>query len=181
MIRLVQCLAVVFGLLVPGAAVHQAQTPPNPWQDWQMVAGDWIADEGHGQPGSPTSSGFSFSPDLDRKVLIRRDRADYPAAQGRPAFTHEGLMVIYRDETSKVFHAESFDNEGHVIGYTVDIVPGTRIVLTSPARSAAPTFRLVYETAAMGLAIRFEIAPPDHPSDFSLYVAGAAHRVGSAK
>jgi hypothetical protein len=176
MIRLARCLAVTLCLLLPGAAIGGAQTPPNPWQDWQMVLGDWIGDDGHGQPGSPTSSSFSFSPELDGKILTRRDRSDYPAFQGRPAFTHAGLMVIYRDEASNVFRAQSFDNEGHAIAYTIDIVSGTRIVFTSPTFTAAPTYRLVYETIAPGLAIRFEIAPPNHPTDFTLYVAGSAHR-----
>ena len=176
MIHTSRVLAVTICLLLHGTALARAQTPANLWQDWQMVVGEWIGDAGHGQPGSPTSSSFSFSLDLDGTILTRRDRADYPVFQGRPAFTHAGLMVIYRDDVSKTFRAESFDNEGHVIEYAIDIVPGTRIVFTSPARSAEPTYRLVYETAAAGLAIRFDIAPPNRPSDFSLYVAGSAHR-----
>ena len=84
--------------------------------------------------------------------------------------------MIYRDDVSKTFRADSFDNEGHAIEYAIDIVPGERIVFTSPARNGEPAYRLVYETAANGLAIRFEIAPPNHPTDFSLYVAGSAHR-----
>jgi hypothetical protein len=158
----------------PGRAADQAA--PDVWQDWQLVVGDWIGDEGHGQPGSPTRAGFSFSPELDGKILVRRDRSDYPAASGRPAFSHEGLMVIYRDEASKQFRAQSFDNEGHVIEYGVDVTPGRRIVFTSPTTTGAPTYRLVYEPSSSGLAIRFEIAPPDKPADFALYVAGAAHR-----
>lgn len=163
-------------LVVHGSSVARAQTPASRWQDWQMVVGEWVGDEGHGQPGSSTTSSFSFSPDLDGAILVRRDRADYPAYQGRPAFTRAGLMVIVRDEAAKAFRAQSFDNEGHVIEYAVDLVPGTRIVFTSPTKSDAPTYRLVYETTAQGLAIRFEIAPPGRPSDFSLYVAGSAHR-----
>jgi hypothetical protein len=176
MIHPSRLLAVTLCLLVHGATVARAQTPAAPWQDWTMVVGDWIGDEGHGQPGSPTSSSFSFAPELDGTILVRRDRSDYPIVRGRPAFTHAGLMVIYRDDSSNVFRAESFDNEGHVIQYAIAIVPGTRIVFTSPTKNGGPTYRLVYETAAVGLAIRFEIAPPDHPSDFSLYVAGSAHR-----
>ena len=176
MIYTSRLLAVTLYLLLHGTAVARAQTPATPWLDWRMVVGEWIGDEGHGQPGSPTSSSFSFAPELDGTILVRRDRSDYPIVQGRPAFTHAGLMVIYRDDSSNVFRAESFDNEGHVIDYVIDIVPGRRIVFTSSVKSAAPTYRLVYEATAAGLAIRFEIAPPDHPSDFSLYVAGSAHR-----
>ena len=155
MIQTFRFLTVTLCLLLDGAALARAQTAANPWQDWQMVIGDWIGDEGHGQPGNPTSSSFSFSLELDGTILTRRDRADYPVFQGRPAFAHAGLMVIYRDEASNAFRAQSFDNEGHVIEYAIDIVPGKRIVFTSPTKSAAPTYRLVYETAAAGLVIRF--------------------------
>lgn len=169
-------IVLTMGVLWPIASTVAAQPPQDAWRDWQMVLGDWVGDEGHGQPGSPTSSGFSFAPELDGHILVRRDRSDYPAAQGRPAFTHEGLMVIYRDEGSKAFRAQAFDNEGHVIDYLVDVVPGRRIVMTSPAAAGAPRYRLVYEATSSGLAISFDIAPPDRPLEFSVYVAGTAHR-----
>ena len=63
-------------------ASSQAAAQPG-WSGWEMVLGQWIGDEGHGVPGSPTSSSFSFAYDLDRQVIVRRDRSDYPAANGR--------------------------------------------------------------------------------------------------
>lgn len=156
-----------------------AQENASPWKDWQMLIGEWVADEAHGQPGSPASSSFSLRPELDGKVLVRRDRSDYPAAQGRPAFTHEGLMIIYQDPAAKAFRASSFDNEGHVIEYDVDIAPGTRIVFTSPLKPETPRYRLVYEAIPAGLSIRFAIAPANRPTDFVEYVAGVVRRTAS--
>jgi hypothetical protein len=141
-----------------------------------MVVGQWVGDEGHGVPGSPTSSSFSFAYDLDRTVIVRRDRSDYPARDGRAAFRHEGLMVISAD-AAKHLHAMAYDNEGHAIPYDV-VVSDKRIVFTSPDGTSGPRFRLTYLETAKGLSIRFEIAPPDHPQEFAVYVEGAAHRVG---
>ena len=78
-------------LLVSAASLCPA-SPPN-WDRWQFLIGDWIG-EGSGQPGQGTG-GFSLQPDLEGRVLVRKNRADYPAAKDRPAFSHQDLMVVY--------------------------------------------------------------------------------------
>ena len=89
-------------------------------QDWgpaQFLVGNW-AGEGGGQPGQG-SGAFSFSPDLQGKVLVRKSFAEYPPANGRPASRHDDLTIVYRDETTHALRATYFDNEEHVIQYTV--------------------------------------------------------------
>jgi hypothetical protein len=164
-------------LAIPARLV--AAEAPGPWAGWEMLLGDWIADASQGKPGAATSGSLSFTYDLDRHVIVRRDRADYPALAGRPAFSHQGLTVIAPDAAG-AFHASSFDNEGHVIEYDVQISPGS-IVFLSAAKPGAPRFRLTYQSRPAGagpasLAIRFEIAPPDKPEQFATYVEGTAHR-----
>jgi hypothetical protein len=51
-----------------------------------------------------------------------------------------------------------------------------RAVFTSPPGAAGPRFRLTYVETTAGLSVRFEIAPPDHPDQFAVYVEGTAHR-----
>jgi hypothetical protein len=176
MIRPWLCL-LGFLLAVPARLV--AAEAHDPWAGWEMLLGDWIADASQGKPGAAASGGFSFTYDLDRHVIVRRDRADYPALEGRPAFSHQGLAVIAPD-AGGALHASSFDNEGHVIDYDVQVAPGS-IVFVSAAKPGAPRFRLTYQSrpAAAGpasLAIRFEIAPPGKPEQFVTYVEGTAHR-----
>lgn len=168
---MVSLIGLVLALFVSQSAMSQAE-----WPGWAMIVGQWVGDEGHGVPGSPTSSSFSFAYDLDRAVIVRRDRSDYPAAGGRAAFRHEGLMVISAD-AAKHLHAMAYDNEGHAIPYDV-VVSDKRIVFTSPDGTSGPRFRLTYLETAKGLSIRFEIAPPDHPQQFAVYVEGTAHRGG---
>jgi len=151
--------------------------PSKPWPGWDMVLGDWVADSSQGKPGPATSGTLSFAYDLDRRVIVRRDRSDYPAAPapgGRPAFTHEGLAVICPDSAGAL-HASTFDNEGHAIEYDVQAAEGS-LVFVSAARPGSPRFRLTYRTISTGLSIRFEIAPPGQPDKFSTYVEGTVHR-----
>lgn len=176
-IMLLVVIAIMAALLYFGMPAIRAssQAPAtSAWPGWDMVLGEWIGDEGHGVPGSPTSSSFSFSYDLDRQVIVRRDRSDYPATGDRAAFRHEGLMVVSAD-SAKHLHAMAYDNEGHAIPYDV-AVSDKRIVFTSPEGTTGPRFRLTYLETPKGLAIRFEIAPPDHPDAFATYVEGTAHR-----
>jgi len=168
------------GLMLSMCLVPQAPAAQSPaataWPGWQMLIGDWVGDSGKGVPGSPTSSSFSFAYDLDRRVIVRRDRADYPATKDRPAFRHDGLMIISQDDNKQVL-AISYDNEGHMIPYDV-VLSAKRAVFTSPSGTAGPRFRLTYVETTVGLAVRFEIAPPDHPDQFAVYVEGTAHRAG---
>src|SRR5947209_18842668 len=96
------------------------------WDQMRPLVGQWKA-SGSGAPGQGEGK-FSFAFDLQNKVLVRRSHTDYPAAQGRPAFAHDDLMVIYLDESSHKFRADYFDNEGHVIRYLADISQDGRTI-----------------------------------------------------
>src|SRR5207237_7393049 len=92
-----------------------AQPAPQ-WRAWDMLIGEWIADEGHGEPGTATAAGFSFSLDLDRRILVRRDHSEYAATKERPATRHDGLMIIYAKGAAG-FPATSFDNVDTLIAH----------------------------------------------------------------
>jgi len=144
-------------------------------QDWgpaQFLAGHWTG-EGTGQPGSGTGA-FSFAPDLAGHVLVRKSFADYPAAGGKPAFRHDDLMMIYRDETSHALQAIYFDSEGHVIRYTVS-PDGPTLVFLSDGDASQMRYRMTYTlTGKDNLKFKFEIAPP--AKDFTTYIEAGAHR-----
>jgi len=84
-------------------------------------------------------------------------------------------MIVYADE-QKVFRADYYDNEGHVIRYAVDFsADGNTCTFVSDASVSQPRFRLTYRNVRGGqIAIKFEIAPPKQPNDFKTYVAGTA-------
>jgi hypothetical protein len=149
-------------------------------QDWgpaQFLVGNW-AGEGGGQPGQG-SGAFSFSPDLQGKVLVRKSFAEYPPANGRPASRHDDLTIVYRDETTHALRATYFDNEEHVIQYTVKPAEGG-VVFVSQGAPSSPRFRLTYtSTGKDTLNIKFEIAAPG--KEFAPYLEAAAHREGARK
>jgi len=146
------------------------------WEAWKYLLGNWVG-EGSGQPGQGTG-GFSFRVELQGKILVRTNRADYPASKDRPAFSHEDLMVIYREAEGSPTRAIYFDNAGHVIQYAASASEdGTAWVFLSDPAPSGPRYRLTYTKGTDGaLGIKFEIAPPGHPDSFSPYIEAKARR-----
>jgi hypothetical protein len=157
-----------------------AAAAEDPWAGFRFLIGEWVG-EGSGQPGEGTGH-FTLSLDLQGKVLVRRNRTAYPAANGRPAFTHEDLMVIYAEPGGKGQRAIYFDNEGHVINYQVTAAAGSGLTFVSEAMPAAPRFRLTYTKGQNDtVGIKFEIAPPGKPDGFKKYLDGTVHRKAGRK
>lgn len=146
---------------------------PAGWDSLRFLQGDWIG-EGGGQPGQASAGGFSFHPELDGKILVRRNRSEYPATKEHPAGVHEDLMVVYPGAEGKPARAVYWDNEGHVIQYTVS-ADGKSAVFLSEADAAGMRYRLSYAaTGASAVSIRFEVAPPGKA--FQVYVEASARR-----
>jgi hypothetical protein len=163
-------------LLAP--VVHlAAQTPTTrpSFGSLERLVGSWSAESGSGgQPGTTTRGGETWVIELGGNLLLRRDFSEYPAANGRSPVRHEGLMVIAPLKGEGTV-AHAYDNEGHVIDYTV-VATDTLIVFTSRPLKGAPAFRLTYRPMAAAYEVSFEIAPPDHPGEFQLYVRGILRR-----
>ena len=147
-------------------------------EDWgalQYLVGNWIA-EGGGTPGQGAGS-FSFTPELQGKILVRKNRAEYPPSKDKPATAHDDLMVIFREadaDSEGAMRAIYFDSEGHVIRYLVTMF-GDRIVFTSEPVRGAPQYRFTYlRDSGSELRLKFEIAPPG--KGFVTYVEGTAKR-----
>jgi hypothetical protein len=165
-------LTIVTLLALSSTAVAKPQSA-GLWQPLQFLVGEWTA-EGGGDPGQGSGS-FSFRFDLDKKILIRQNRSDYPATKDRPAFSHGDLMVIYPDSQSGGFRAIYFDNEEHVIEYRVRVAAEGNVEFVSSPVDGSPRFRLTYaKSTDNALAVKFEVAPPGNPDTFKTYVEGRA-------
>jgi hypothetical protein len=149
---------------------------PAGWGTLEYLVGDWTG-EGGGVPGQGGGS-FSFKPDLQGKVIVRKNRAEYPATKERAAFVHDDLMVVYRDAADDPIHAIYFDSEGHTIGYRVQgSADGSAIVFVSAADTPGPRYRLTYTRVDQkSLKIKFEMAPPGHTEEFATYIEASARR-----
>jgi hypothetical protein len=169
-------LTAIAGIVFVFAASGAAPAEDDVWEPYQYLVGDWVG-EGGGRPGQGTGR-FSFRWDLQKHVLVRRNVAEFPAAQGRPAAVHEDLMVIHPAEKGAM-KAVYFDSEGHVIHYTVEAAKdrGTLVFVSDPSPSA-PRFRLSYvKRQGDEVLIKFEMSPPGKPDGFRTYLEGKARRV----
>lgn len=170
--------AVVFVAVVLSTAVS-AFAAERRWSErLAFLVGTWTA-EGGGAPGEATGS-FDFAEGLNGNVLIRKNRADYPATASHPAMTHEDLMIVY-PENGKV-RADYYDTEGHVIHYTVNVPATNRAVFVSDVVAGAPRFRLTYDATVDGqLNGTFETAPPGKPDAFAPYLSWKSRRSAASK
>jgi hypothetical protein len=164
-------------LLVSFWGIAPVRAAEDPWADFRFLIGTWV---NGGKPEEGTG-GFSFAPDVQGKVLVRRNHADLPARKDRPAAKHEDLMIVYRGPDGQQVKASYFDNEEHVIQYNVSPLPDRKgLVFVSEAEAAAPRFRLTYTKSGEDtVAIKFEFAPPGEGTEFKLYLEGSARRAKS--
>jgi hypothetical protein len=118
-------------------------TDVDPLAGLKFLEGKWIG-EGSSEVGK--GSGYaSFERDLQGKVVVRRNHAEYPGSEGKPAYVHDDLMVIYADTAAQAVRAFYTDNEGHVIHYTVSIsADGNAVTFLGDAEPGAPRYRLGY-------------------------------------
>ncbi len=153
-----------------------AAAPALPLEPLRFLVGTWQGEAG-GEPGQGSGSA-TFAFDLDGRVLVRRSRTTYPPADGKPGIVHDDLLVIHAAQGGGL-EAVDFDNEGHVIEYTVAVSPdGKRVEFTSEPEPSSPTFRLTYsQVDANTVDTAFAIAPPGSPTAFRTHVTGRTHRV----
>ena len=90
--------AVVLLLLVTAVTTAQTTAPKVSLDSLQFLIGNW---EGLGQGGPGTGKGgFSFVFDLQNKIIVRKNYAEYAATENSPATRHEDLLIIYVDSTT---------------------------------------------------------------------------------
>jgi hypothetical protein len=161
---------VLFFLCLAGAPAPAQQDTT--WQPWSWLLGEWVG-EGSGSPGEG-GGWFTLTPELDGRVLVRKNHAEYPASGNRPRVVHNDLLIVYRDSSKGPAKAVYFDNEGHVITYGVT-TSDRAIVLTSAKAGDAPIFRLTYSRLEGDLIdVAFEMSRDGER--FMTYLQGKCRR-----
>lgn len=150
------------------AAVPLAAQPANPsgWHALEFLLGKWTGMAGEKEtPLGAGQGAFSFTAELNRKILVRRNLAAYTSGA-----SHDDLMIIYTDGPSSAPpRAIYFNSEGHVIRYHVTVPSPNGAVFESDENQPGPRYRLTYWMEGASLKGFFEIAPPgaDYKTDLS--------------
>jgi hypothetical protein len=142
------------------------------WKPIQFLLGTWTAEGGGAQTGQGQGA-FSFTPDLDRSVVVRRNLAEYH--DGPDAGTrHDDLLIVY-SEAPDSLRAIYFDSEGHVIRYNLKTPSPNLAIFESDGTQPGPKYRLSYALRGKSLDGKFEIAPPGS-AEFKTYLSWSSVR-----
>ena len=85
---------IIIVLLAATAVSAQVSSSKTALDDLKFLIGDWEA-TGGGDPGVG-KGGFSFTFDLQSKIIIRRSYAEYPATTDRPAREKQLIAAVGR-------------------------------------------------------------------------------------
>lgn len=149
--------------------VAHAQTA-DAWRKLDFLLGQWtgVAGEKDTQLGAGQGA-FSFEPELNRKIVVRRNNASYDSGA-----QHDDLMVIYLDSPNDTPRAIYFDTEGHVIRYNLAFPSADRAVFESEVAGAGPKYRLTYWIEGGTLHGKFEVGAGS--SEYKAYMNWMAKR-----
>ncbi len=163
--------ALVLVLTVASAMAQESKA--GPFASMHFLIGEWRG-EGGGQPGQASTGGTTFEYDLQKRVVVRKNFAEYAATKERPASRHDDLMVIYEERGA--LKATYWDNEGHVIRYAVSSPSVGEVVFVSEP-GPGPKFRLTYKKVSdTEHALTFEIAAPG-TEKFEKYIEARGKRM----
>jgi hypothetical protein len=149
--------ALTFISLLSGQTVS---TGGGQWAALRFLEGTWDA-KTQGQASGVNATGtYSFRKELGGHILARHSSA--AGCKGPADFDceHGDLLYIYRDMPDQPLKAIYFDNEGHVIHYSVSTPTSTSAVFISDPSAPGPQFRLVYELKGTVMSGKFQMHMP---------------------
>lgn len=166
-------LALGIGIVAVAAAGYSVA--PKQLDGLGFLVGEWQGG-GSGNPGQAGGSA-TFTRGLQDRVIIRTSYAEYAATSTSPSSRHDDLMIIYAVDGNGV-KADYYDNEGHVIRYTVTVPAPGKASFLSETSAGEPRFRLSYVLSKDGtLEGEFAIAAPDKPDTFAPYLTWESSKV----
>src|SRR4051794_37503601 len=165
-------LAVVVLLCI---AVSQGQNKstnapaPDAWEPLRFLIGTWEANTQAGSAQAAVSGTYVFRLELRNHVLARHSNSGDCKGPADFDCQHNDLLYIYTDAPGQPFKAIYFDNEGHVIHYSVSTPSPDTAVFSSDPSQPRPQFRLIYEGKNSVLNGKFEIRMPGR-TEFKSYL-----------
>ena len=156
---------VLWSVLAVGAQSAADRAGDPAWKKLEFLMGKWTGSAGEKDtPLGAGQGGYSFEAELNRKIIIRHNRAAYDSG-----VRHDDLMVIYLDAPNDTPRAIYFDSEGHVIRYNLTFPVPNRVIFESDGTQPGPRYRLSYWLNGRALDGKFEVAPPG--SEYKTYMS----------
>jgi len=167
---LVRAIVIAAALLSAMAQDAPGKADDSAFGKLHFLIGKWTGSAGaKDTPHGAGHGGFSFEGELNGKIIVRRNVADYDAG-----VHHEDLMVIYMDGSPATPHAIYFDTEGHVIRYNLTFPAPDRVAFESDGTQPGPRYRLTYWLKGSALDGKFEVAPPG--GEYKTYLSWTSKR-----
>jgi hypothetical protein len=166
-------------LFVCTSLCAQQKAAPN-WDAWRFLQGKWV---GEGSNERAQGSGyFSFEPDLQNKVWVRRNHAEYPSRKDQSAAVHEDLMIVYLDQSTGQTRAFYCDTEGHIINYTAEFSSdGKKLIFLGDRKEGTPQYRLTYTLDSPGhMSVILEMTEPTNADHWHQLVQGKVRKVAAS-
>ena len=132
----------------------------DPWKALTFLEGTWGARSQAGTAAAQAGGTYTFNFELKHHVLARHSMS--AACKGPEAFDcqHGDLLYVYQEGEGQPLKAIYFDNEGHVIRYTVSTPEPNTAIFLSDAATAAPQFQLVYQLKKAVMSGKFQMKMP---------------------
>ena len=147
----------------------QTALSENRFQPLAFLEGTWEA-KTNGTSGVDSNGAYTFTLELRGHVMARhivsKDSCKGPE---RYDCDHGDLLYIYPDNTRQALRAVYFDNEGHVINYSVSTPTPMTAVFLSDGSQPGPQFRLLYERRGNVMSGKFQMRMPDQ-SEWKSYI-----------
>ena len=138
-----------------------AQNSSDPLAPLAFLFGSWEA-RTINNPAITAVGSYTFKTELNGHILARHSIRDSSKCKGPEDFNceHSDSLYIYSEGSGQPLRAIYFDNEGHVIHYSVTAPTPTSAEFLSDAIHPAPQFRLTYELKGGIMSGRFQIRMP---------------------
>jgi hypothetical protein len=153
---------ILLALLValPVAAQSVPSSVTDSWKALSFLQGTWEAKVTGGQSVSAMGT-YTFRSELRDHILARHSTSD-AGCKGPASFDcdHADLLYVYQDAPGQPLKAIYFDNEGHVIHYSVSTPDATTAIFLSDGAQPGPQFQLMYELKGAVMSGKFQIRMP---------------------
>jgi hypothetical protein len=154
-------------LILPALAIalsahaQNASQPTNPFQQLSFLNGTWEAKTVNA-PAVTARGTYIFRTELNGHILARHSTSNSASCKGPADFDcdHGDLLYVYADAPGQPLRAIYFDNEGHVIHYTVTVPTAATAEFLSDSSQPGPQFRLLYELKGTAMSGKFQMRQP---------------------